>query len=127
VHPGTPPRSLRPSTYSETVPLYHRFGPYFNVPDRLKGNVVMRYAPTAEVFMSGLVQNPGELGGNPAVVTLPVGNGQVVLFGFNPLHRFQSHGNFALVWNALMNWNDLGVGIPNARAATVETAEAHQH
>ena len=32
-----------------------------------------------------------------------------VLFGFDPLHRYQSHGNFALVWNAILHWNDLGV------------------
>jgi hypothetical protein len=34
-----------------------------------------------------------------------------VMFGFNPLHRFQTHGTFAMVWNALLNWNQLGVGL----------------
>jgi hypothetical protein len=108
--------------YADSVPLYHRFGPYFTVPERLKGNTVVRYAPAAEVYMSGLVQNPAELGGTPAVVELPVGSGRVVLFGFNPLHRHQSHGNFAFVWNALMNWNDLGVGIPAEGSAAVTEA-----
>lgn len=46
----------------------------------------------------------------------------MVLFGFNPLHRHQSHGNFAFVWNALMNWNDLGVGIPEEGSAAVTEA-----
>jgi hypothetical protein len=98
-------------------PLYHRFGPYLNVPERLRGNVLVRYAPSGEVFMSGLVQNPGEMANGPAIVSLPVGSGHVVLFGFNPVHRHQSHGNFAFLWNALMNWNDLSVGLPVAAAA----------
>jgi hypothetical protein len=111
-----------PITYGfgETLPLYHRFGPYFNVPDRLKGNVIARYAKPDSVFLSGLVQNPAELGGNPAIVSMPVGKGHVVLFGFNPLHRFQSHGNFGLVWNAILNWNDLGVGIPKEGAVVAD-------
>jgi hypothetical protein len=64
---------------------------------------VLEYAPAGDLFLSGYVSHPAQLGGRPAVVTMPVGQGQAVLFGFNPLHRFQSHGNFALVWNALMN------------------------
>jgi hypothetical protein len=108
--------------YDATMPLYHRFGPYFNVPDRLKGNVVVRYAPASELFLSGLVQNAGELGGQPAVLSVPTGQGHVVLFGFNPLHRWQSFGNFAMVWNSILNWNDLAVGLP--AAGTPVTAEA---
>jgi hypothetical protein len=97
--------------YGDTMPLYHRFGPYLNVSDELEENVLARYAAADELFMSGLVQNPGELAGDAAIVSLPVGDGHIVMFGFDPLHRFQSHGNFAFVWNAMMNWNDLDVGI----------------
>jgi hypothetical protein len=93
--------------YGDEMPLYHRFGPYFNVPDDLKDHVLVKYAPADEVFLSGLVQNPGELAGEEAIVSVPVGDGRIVLFGFNPLHRYQSHGNFAFVWNAIMHWNDL--------------------
>ncbi|HEX6059915.1 MAG TPA: M14 family zinc carboxypeptidase [Gemmatimonadaceae bacterium] len=109
--------------YDAAVPLYHRFGPYFELPDRLKGNVVMRYAKADSVFMSGLVQHPEELAEKPAVVALPTGKGTVVLFGFNPLHRYQSFGNFALVWNAIMHWNDLRVGLPREGEAAV--ADGH--
>ncbi|HEX5725184.1 MAG TPA: hypothetical protein VFX98_06940, partial [Longimicrobiaceae bacterium] len=98
--------------YAGDIPLYHQFGPYFNLPERFRGRAVLRYAPAAEVFMSGLVRSPEGIGGQPAIVTVPVGQGSVVLFGFDPLHRFQNHGNFAFVWNALLNWNDLRVGLP---------------
>ena len=36
-----------------------------------------------------------------------VGEGVIVVYGFDALHRHQNHGNHALVWNALLNWNDL--------------------
>ena len=107
--------------YGETLPLYHQFGPYLSVPTDLESNVIVRYGSAAELEMSGLVKSPGELAGKPAVVTMPTGQGQVVLFGFDPLHRFQTHGNFALVWNAIMNWNDLGVGIPEDSGSTRTT------
>jgi hypothetical protein len=40
-------------------------------------------------------------------VSLPVGQGNAVLFGFNPLHRYQTHGMFSLVWNAILHWDQL--------------------
>ena len=30
------------------------------------------------------------------------------MFGIRPMWRFQTHGSFALVLNALANWNALG-------------------
>ena len=106
---GVAERSEHPVLYGygDEMPLYHRFGPYFSVPDDLEDNVLVKYAPASDLFLSGLVQNPGALAGDEAIVNVPVGDGQLVLFGFNPLHRHQSHGNFAFVWNAMMHWNDL--------------------
>jgi hypothetical protein len=83
----------------------------------------MRYAKEDSVFMSGLVQSPGELAEKPAIVTMPTGEGTIVLFGFNPLHRHQSFGNFALVWNAILNWNDLRLGIPKEGAESVAAGQ----
>jgi hypothetical protein len=97
--------------FGESFPLFHQFGPYLTVAQRQRGGVVARYAPAGELFLSGLVQNGGGMAGQPAVVTLPTGEGHMVLFGFNPLHRFQNHGSFAMVWNAMMHWNRLEVGM----------------
>ena len=38
---------------------------------------------------------------------IPVGRGRVVAFGFDPIHRSLARSDFRLVWNALLNWNDL--------------------
>jgi hypothetical protein len=113
--------------YGGDIPLYHQFGPYLTLPDRVKGRAVLRYATAAgDVFMSGLVREARELADQAAAVVVPTGNGNVVLFGFDPLHRFQNHGNFALVWNALLNWNDLRVGLPPPGApSTSASDDAH--
>jgi trehalose utilization protein len=93
--------------YDERVPLINRFGPYLNVPSAVEDRVILRYGDADELFLSGLVLNREGLAKRPAVVSLPVGEGQAVLFGFNPLHRYQTHGMFDLVWNAILHWDQL--------------------
>ncbi|HKK07989.1 MAG TPA: M14 family zinc carboxypeptidase [Gemmatimonadota bacterium] len=97
--------------YPSRFPLYHQFGPYFRLGDELKGHAVVEYAGADSLFLSGLVKGGGKMAGGPAVVAAPEGEGTVVLFGFDPMHRFQPQGDFALVWNAIMNWNDLRTGV----------------
>ena len=38
----------------------------------------------------------------------------MVLFANNPIYRWQNHGEFNMVFNALLNWNDLGTAPPPA-------------
>ena len=30
-----------------------------------------------------------------------------IAFAFDPIHRYQTESDFRLVWNAILNWNDL--------------------
>ena len=100
--------------FGETVPLYHQFGPYFEVDDDAveEGDaaVAVRYADPGELLLSGVARQAGGVSGQPAVIATRRGEGWVVLTGFDAMHRYQNHGNFAFVWNALLNWNDLGGG-----------------
>jgi hypothetical protein len=59
------------------------------------------------LVLSGFVQGEGQVDGKPAVLDVPVGKGRVVLFSFNPLHRYLNLSDFRLVYNVLLNWNDL--------------------
>ena len=38
-----------------------------------------------------------------------MGKGRVVLYAFNPLHRYLNHADFRWVYNAVLNWNDLAI------------------
>jgi hypothetical protein len=59
------------------------------------------------LVVSGGVKGAGEIAGKPAILDIPTGRGRVVAFDFDPLHRYQTLASFRLVWNAILNWNDL--------------------
>ena len=59
------------------------------------------------LVLSGWVQGEKEIDGKPAILDLPAGKGRVVLFGFNPLHRYLNLSDLRFAWNALLHWNDL--------------------
>jgi hypothetical protein len=40
------------------------------------------------------------------VVESPVGQGRLLLFATNPCYRWQNHGEFPMLFNAVMHWND---------------------
>ena len=60
-----------------------------------------------DLVESGGVKGASELLGKPAILDIPTGRGRILAFDFDPIHRLQARGTFRLVWNALLNWNDL--------------------
>lgn len=89
-------------------------GPMLGIPDTTRADSVpARVTPTASeatrdpYVLSGMVRNDDVIIGQAAVIDAPVGRGHVIAYTFNPLHRYLNQQDFALVWNALMNWNDL--------------------
>ncbi len=69
---------------------------------------VIRFARKEdELLISGGLAGGKELAGTPAVVDCPLGEGHVVLFSINPMWRHQTHGSFFLVFNALLNFDNL--------------------
>jgi hypothetical protein len=59
------------------------------------------------VVVSGGIKGASEIVGKPAILDVPVGKGRVVAFDFDPIHRNMTPSDFRLVWNVLLNWNDL--------------------
>jgi hypothetical protein len=59
------------------------------------------------LVVSGGVKGADEILGKPAILDIPTGRGRVVAFDFDPIHRYQTLSDFRLVWNAILNWNDL--------------------
>lgn len=59
------------------------------------------------VISGAILGNKKAIDGAPALVNEKVGNGQVILFSWNPLHRNINHHDHAFFYNAVLNWNDL--------------------
>ena len=54
-----------------------------------------------DILLSGWVRGPEHLSRKAAAVALTYGKGKIVLFGFRPQHRGQTHATFPLLFNAL--------------------------
>ena len=73
--------------------------------------VVLAFPAKADqMLLSGTLQN-GELLANRAqLVDASIGKGHLVMFAIRPFWRWQTQGTYSLGFNALLHWNDLGVG-----------------
>jgi hypothetical protein len=84
-----------------------------------RARVILRFTPNVDsLLVSGLLENGSEMAGRAAVVDSPLGQGHVVLFGIRPMWRYETQGSYAMVLNALANWNALDVNVRAARVAT---------
>ena len=128
--------------YADTLAVYFNQSPLFQVdtstdiPEdqdpgltaeqaRNRPRVVLSFTPKRDSLrLSGLLVNGEELAGRPAVLDAPVGQGHVVLFAIRPFWRWETQGSFALVFNTILNWNDLGVAWPVAPKPTARPVAA---
>ncbi|HSJ09761.1 MAG TPA: M14 family zinc carboxypeptidase [Longimicrobiales bacterium] len=84
-----------------------------------RARTVLRFASDPkDLLISGGLTNGSEMAYAPALVDVPVGNGNVVMFSFNPFWRSQTLGSYGLVFNALLHHGNLNVGVPAGRPAT---------
>ena len=92
----------------KTLPVRYANGPLLQVPERDRGSqVLMRFPGGDRSVLSGLMKGAGEIRNRPAIVDVPVGRGRVLLFSTNPCYRWQNFGEFNLLFNAVMNFNDI--------------------
>ena len=92
-------------------------------PPEMRPRVVLRFAPEKELLVSGMLAGGAELAGKAAIVDVPVGKGHVVMFANNPMWRHETNGSFSLIFNAVLNYDNLGVGRPAPRPASTPAAE----
>jgi hypothetical protein len=106
------------------VPIKYVGGPLLSVAAPDQGSVLARYVGGSEAVLSGLMRGADEIRQRPFAIDVPggyTGKGRVVLFANNPIYRWQNHGEFNMVFNTILNWNDMA-----AAATTSETTSTHQ-
>lgn len=126
------PRPEHPIAYGypETTSVFRENRPVYDVRRPRRGQVVMQWGtkPRSDddeaeakpadsgadkkekdepLVVSGGIKGASELAGKPAVLDIPTGKGRIVAFDFDPIHRYQTASDFRLVWNLILNWNDL--------------------
>jgi hypothetical protein len=65
-------------------------------------DVIVRYAGE-DILGSGWLIGEKRIAGKGGMIEADYGKGRVVLIGFRPQHRSQTHGTFKLFFNALLN------------------------
>ena len=41
------------------------------------------------------------------MLDIPAGDGRVIAYNFNPMHRDLNHSDYRFLWNAILNWRYL--------------------
>ena len=108
--------------YTEKMmPIKYLGGPLMAVANVDQGAVLARYVGGDSAVLTGLMRGADEIRSRPFAIDVPggyTGKGRVILFSNNPIYRWQNIGEFNLVFNALMNWNDMPKAGPAAAATT---------
>jgi hypothetical protein len=107
-------RASHPVFYGYTdklIPIKYIQGqPLLSVAQADQDRVLGRYVGGDEAVLSGLMRGADEIRTRPFAIDLPggyTGKGRVILFANNPIYRWQNHGEFNMVFNAVLNWNDM--------------------
>jgi Zinc carboxypeptidase len=105
------PREPRADTWQAVPVTEEQLRNGINViPPAARPRVILRYADTRDLLVSGLVENGGEIAQHAAVVDVPLDKGHVLAFSNNPIWRGETQGSYFLVFNALLNFDALDAG-----------------
>ena len=95
---------------SKTIPVKYVGGTPFKVGVADEANVLARYVGGDASVLSGLMTGADSLRSRPFAVDIPdayKGKGRVIMFSNNPIYRWQNHGEFNMIFNSVINWNDV--------------------
>jgi len=80
----------------------------FNVlPEELRPEVILRFSDNKTLLLDGLLDKASSIAEHAVVVSAHLGQGSVLLFGNNPIYRGETIGNYAMVFNAILNHDHL--------------------
>ena len=73
-------------------------------------NVLASFVGGDGSVLSGLMVGADAIRGRAFAMDIPNaynGKGRVLMFANNPIYRWQNHGEFNMVFNSIVNWNDV--------------------
>ena len=103
---------------SEGLALFMAGGQVYEVTstDRSQDVEILTTYIERDILQSGWLLGEQVIAKKAAAVSVKLGQGKVVLIGYRPQHRDQTHGTFKMVFNALLNG-------PSGAASSTTTAQ----
>ncbi|MEJ2218192.1 MAG: M14 family zinc carboxypeptidase, partial [Gemmatimonadota bacterium] len=81
------------------------------IPPDQRPRVALRFGDSRGLLVSGLLGGGGnDIARRPVVVDVPFQKGHVVMFADNPIWRGETIGSYFLVFNTILNWDNLNAG-----------------
>ena len=80
------------------------------IPPAQRPRVILRWGNANELLVSGLLDGGDEIAQHAAVIDSPLDRGHVILFSMNPFWRGQTSGSYSLVFNTILNFDNLNAG-----------------
>ncbi|MEP6620944.1 MAG: M14 family zinc carboxypeptidase [bacterium] len=80
------------------------------IPPDQRPRVALRFGDARGLLASGLLEGGTDIAQRPVVVDVPMAKGHVVMFANNPVYRGETIGSYFLVFNAILNWDNLNAG-----------------
>jgi hypothetical protein len=95
---------------AKTVPVRYANGPLMSIQGldaEREQQTLMRFRGTDAAVLSGLMKGAAEMRNRPAIAEVPSGRGRVVMFATNPCFRYETLGEFNMLFNAVLHYNDV--------------------
>jgi hypothetical protein len=109
-----PPAPVRPPVqpwqYSLPTDEQLKNNPANLIPPQFRPRVALRFDAQNTLLVSGLLDGGTDIAQRPVVVDVPAGQGHVVLFANNPIYRGETIGSYFLVFNTILNFDNLNAG-----------------
>ena len=77
------------------------------IPAELRPSVILRFSDGKSLLLDGLLDKGGTIAEHAVVVDAHLGQGNVLLFGNNHVYRGETVGSYAMVFNAILNYQHL--------------------
>lgn len=99
VHVEDSKNALSAGLLPDPIVMFER-SPAFDTKPDFKGTVLARYPKDRNPLASGYLAGPAKIQGKAAALSVDYGKGRVILLGFRPQWRGQSHGTYKFFMNA---------------------------
>jgi hypothetical protein len=109
--PDVIPEDVRSEIWEAAPPTAEQLRNSINlIPPAARPRAVLRYADARDLLVSGLLEAGNEIAQHAAIIDVPFEQGHIVLFSNNPFWRAETQGSYFLVFNTILNFDNLNAG-----------------